>query len=118
MKKIGWTLLILLVFACSKSSPTEPTLGAWIKANVREATTHEGIAGAVIEAGKEDGPAVLYTGTTDANGAATIAVSPGGYWIRVLPPTGYTYSPFSMPTVHTSAGEGGTMGLVIEMRRQ
>src|SRR5215467_197840 len=95
MKRAMISCVVLLTLAaCSKmSTPTEATLGTGtVTATVVDASTHAGVANATLEVRRsEDGP-LAASAMTNSAGFAEVRVPAGSYFVRVVPPLGYSYA--------------------------
>ncbi len=111
---------LLIIASCSEdSSPTAPIAAAGnLIVIVLESGTNAGIPNATIELRKtEDGPVVI-SGKTNASGVCEIAVQPGAYWTRVVPPAGYAY-PGAVPQAKLlTLSAGQTAGMTVLLAKQ
>ena len=121
MKRAFLSLVaLLLVASCSEdSSPTAPIVSTGqLIVMVLESGLNAGIANATVELRKtEDGPVVL-SGKTNASGLFEIAVQPGAYWTRVVPPAGYSYSGAAPRDTLLTFTPGQTAGMTILLSKQ
>jgi len=111
---------LLVVASCSEdSSPTAPIAATGnLIVIVLESGTNAGIANATIELRKtEDGPVVI-SGKTNASGVCEIAVQPGAYWTRVVPPAGYSYSGGVPRAALLTFTPGQTAGMTVLLAKQ
>ncbi|HYS54483.1 MAG TPA: carboxypeptidase-like regulatory domain-containing protein [Thermoanaerobaculia bacterium] len=112
---------LFLALSCSKiSSPTEPVLGTGkLVTTVYEATSHAGIANVTVEIRQVETGPVVVTATTNTSGVSEIAVPAGAYWIRVVPPVGYSFAGGRADLLGTqlTIGAGGTAGITIPLSK-
>jgi hypothetical protein len=117
---ISWAALLVVVSCSEVSLPTEPTVTTGkVIATVRDSATGAGIANVTVEVRRSETGPLAFNGTTNASGIAEIVVPPGGYWVYVVPPAGYSYGGFTeAKSVQLGVGAGRVAGLTVTLSKQ
>lgn len=113
---------LLIVLSCSRmSSPTEPVTGTGkLVVTVHEDGSSVGIGNVTIEIRQEENGPIVMTGMTSASGVFEIFLPARTYWVRVVPPAGYSFAAGKAELLGNSipVAAGGTSGITLSLSRQ
>ncbi|HEY8181758.1 MAG TPA: hypothetical protein VII32_05925 [Thermoanaerobaculia bacterium] len=102
------------------STPTEPFLGTGrLVTTVLDAASQAGLANVTVELRHDLSGPVVMTATTNASGISDITLPAGGYWVRVVPPAGYSFAGgrAELGGVQLFIGSGGMGAVTVPLSR-